>query len=147
MRAAPRTRYNSRAAAQVARATGTRSSVVVFDPHLVGNGMFGGANYQGLRMKTVVIALVCLGTSVGIATLGLSVIAFTAGPSIAAGERAAGIVGGLNLLLWFGAIASFWFLSRSIPLVARILGTLGFGVIACVALGFVFVVALVLLNR
>jgi hypothetical protein len=98
-------------------------------------------------MKTVLVALACLGTSVGIATLGLFVIVLTAGRSIADGERAAVMAGGLNLLLWFGAIASFWFLSRSMPRTARILGTLTLGVIACVALVFVFVVAVVLLNR
>ena len=98
-------------------------------------------------MKTVLVALACLGTSVGIATLGLFVIAVTAGPSITAGERAAVMAGGLDLLLWFGAIAAFWLLSRSLPRTARILGTLAFGAIACIALGFVFVASLVVLNR
>lgn len=98
-------------------------------------------------MKTVLIALACLGASVGIAVIGLFVLALTAGPSIAAGERAAAMAAGLDLLLWFGAIATFWFLSRSIPRAARILGTLAFGVIELVALGFVFVTAVVLLNR
>jgi hypothetical protein len=98
-------------------------------------------------MKHVLVALACLGASVGIATLGVFVIAFSTGPSIAAGERAALMAAGLDLLLWVGASATFWFLSRSVPLAARILGTLAFGVIACVALGFVFVVTLVLLNR
>jgi hypothetical protein len=98
-------------------------------------------------MKTALVALACLGISVGIAIVGLFVIALTAGPSIAAGERAAVMAGGLDLLLWFGATATFWFLSRSIPLTARILATLAFGVIECVALGFLFVGALVALNR
>ena len=98
-------------------------------------------------MKTVLVALACLVTSVGIALFGLFVIAFTAGTSIAAGERAAVMVGGLNLLLWFGAIAAFWFLSHSISRTARILSTLAFGAVAGIALGFVFVAALVLLNR
>jgi hypothetical protein len=106
-----------------------------------------GADRQGNTMKTVLIALACLGASVGIATLGLFVIALTAGPSIAAGEQAAAMAAGLDLLLWIGAVAAFWFLSRSIPLTARILGTLAFGVIELVALGFVFVATVVLLNR
>lgn len=98
-------------------------------------------------MRTVLVALACIGGAVGIAVAGLFVIVFTAGPSIAAGERAAALAGGLALLLWLGAVAAFWFLSHSAPLVGRVLGTLVLGLIAFVALGLVFLAAVVLLNR
>lgn len=98
-------------------------------------------------MRTVLIALACLGISVGIAIFGLFVIVFTAGPSIAAGERAAVMAGILDLLLWLGAIVTFWFLNRSVSLSVRILSAIALGVIEFVALGLVFVSSIILLNR
>jgi len=98
-------------------------------------------------MKTILLALACLGLSTVIAVIGLFVVALSAGPSIAAGERAALMGAALDIICWVGSVVTFWFLSGGNQLAARIVGTLAVGVVQAIVLAMVFLFSLILLNR
>ena len=98
-------------------------------------------------MKPILIALACLIAATVLAVIVVFVLALATGPSIAAGERAALAAAVVNVLLWLAAIITFWFLSSSVQLLPRILGTLALAALQAIALAVVFLFTLVLLNR
>ncbi len=97
--------------------------------------------------KAVLFGFSFLAASAVLAVVVLFILAFTAGKTIAGGERAAMLAGLVDLTLAVVSIGLFWFLNGSSTLPARIVGTTIFTVLELATLALVFVFTLVLLNR
>lgn len=98
-------------------------------------------------LKALVVGLALLFSSTAFAIGATFVIAVTAGPSIAAGERAALTSGGIEVFLGLAATLAFGLLNRSLKLPWLLLSTTGYALCQFGILAAVFLVNLVLLNR
>jgi NADH:ubiquinone oxidoreductase subunit K len=109
-------------------------------------GSTGIASGQG-RMKVLLTAVGWVLGAWLLAAAAVLVLAFTAGPSVAAGERAAVIAFVLDGVLWLAATLGFWLSSRSLPRTSRIVATLGVCAVAAAGLAVAFGLTLLVLNR
>ncbi|MGQ0801092.1 MAG: hypothetical protein ACT4NL_13420 [Pseudomarimonas sp.] len=99
------------------------------------------------NVKALVVALALFAASAMFADIALFMFAFTAGPSVAAGERAAVYAGIADIVIAVIAVAAYWSISRGLTVTSRIVATGLFVVLECLLLCMLFVLTLVILNR
>ena len=98
-------------------------------------------------LKAVLVGVVLLVGSGVVAVVSLFAIAVTAGPSIAAGERAAVISGGIDVFLGLFATVVFGIANRGLKPVWLAVATAAYAILQFLLLGVVFLLNLILLNR
>jgi hypothetical protein len=98
-------------------------------------------------VKAILVAFLLLLAATATAVVTSLVIAVTAGPSIAAGERAALVAGGIDVGLGLIATVAFIVLNRALKPPWLILATLLFALGQFGVLALVFLMNLVVLNR
>ena len=96
------------------------------------------------NLKAFLAALALLAGSAVLAVIALFTFAVTAGPSIAAGERAAVYAAVADLLIAVVAVGAYWFINRKLTVAPRLLATGLFAVLECLLLGALFVLTLVM---
>lgn len=97
--------------------------------------------------KALLSGLGLLAASAFLACVATVVVVFTAGKTVAGGERAVLVAGGFDLLLACLTIALFWFWNRGSTLPGRLAGTALFAISEVGALALLFIITVVLLNR
>lgn len=98
-------------------------------------------------MKLFLLGLACFGATLFLAIVGNLIIIVSAGPTVAAGERAVVIAGIFDLVLWIACGVCFWFLARPFSLPARIGSTLALLFPAAFTLALILLVTILMLNR
>jgi hypothetical protein len=97
--------------------------------------------------KAFLAAFAVLAASAIVAIVALFLLALTAGPSVAAGERAAVHAAIAYVLIAIVAVGAYWTINRQLTATPRLLATGLVAVLECVLLGALFVLTLVMLNR
>lgn len=97
--------------------------------------------------KCLLTGLVLWMASALLATLALFVLAFSAGTTVAGGERAALQAAVFNGLLGVTAVVVFHRMNVALDGIRRVLLSAGFALGECLLLGMLFLFTLVLLNR
>jgi hypothetical protein len=98
-------------------------------------------------LKAFLAAFALLAATAIVAVIAMFVLAVTAGPSVAAGERAAVHAAIAYTLIAIAAVGAYWPINRGLTTMPRVLATALFGVLECLLLGALFVLTLVMLNR
>jgi|GEM_PF-2048711 hypothetical protein len=98
-------------------------------------------------MKLFLLALACFVGAVGLAVVGNLIVIVSAGPTVAAGERAVLIAGILDIVLWIASGVLFWLFAKPLSLPARIGSTIVLLVLVAIVLMMVLLMTILMLNR
>jgi hypothetical protein len=98
-------------------------------------------------MKIFLLGLACFVGAIGLAVVGNLIVVVSAGPSVAAGERAVVIAAILDIFLWIASGVVFWLFAKPLSLPARIGSTLALLLPVAIVLALILLMTILVLNR
>jgi cytochrome b subunit of formate dehydrogenase len=98
-------------------------------------------------MKIFLLGLACFVGAIGLAVVGNLIVVVSAGPTVAAGERAVIIAAILDIVLLVASGVVFWLFTKPLSLSARIGSTLALLLLVAIALVMVLLMTILMLNR